>query len=399
MPGETIPTLRQELLDRQGEIDLDRNKMYCFDSEPFQFLACVQADIKFPEEDFEVFSAGWSRAVREQDRMLEHISSLKPRLSLNNIRSRMFPMTRSLTEMIAAMQNQIRKAEETQVKAKLVESEASELEREMQSLCLKIQEKKDAKRKMEATVDQLNNIIGEFEIEQEEVLRVAATFGFFLKDLSMFPCNDDDLGNFLDKAIQQECEKKPELRDEDLIKRLKKSKMFYDEEKAVIELAVKEFGNMTGFTPEQVEEVQEDLFKMKHFGKSLFTTFSKVNSGSETNWEQKKLVYNGRGFKSKEVCVNPGKAVEVRRVRMARGQQEHEEPRGEANGQHEQEEPRGEANGQHVQEEPRGEDKKAKENRERTERCERREKMRATSQLWRFDNEESDDEEDILTVV
>ena len=114
MPGETIPKLRQELIDREVEMELDRTKMYCFDSEPFQFLACVQAGIKFPDEDFEVFSAGWSRAVREQDRMFEHIGSLKPRLSLDNIRRQVLPMTCSLTAMGVAMQNKIREVREAE---------------------------------------------------------------------------------------------------------------------------------------------------------------------------------------------------------------------------------------------------------------------------------------------
>ena len=126
MPGETIPKLRQELIDRKVEMELDRSKMYCFDSEPFQFLACVQAGIKFPDEDFEVFSAGWSKAVREQDRMFEHIGSLKPRLSLENIRRQVLPMTCSLTEMGVAMQEKIREVKEAEVKAKLAESQAAQ---------------------------------------------------------------------------------------------------------------------------------------------------------------------------------------------------------------------------------------------------------------------------------
>ena len=38
MPGETIPMLRQELIDREVGIELDRSKMYFFDNEPFQVL-------------------------------------------------------------------------------------------------------------------------------------------------------------------------------------------------------------------------------------------------------------------------------------------------------------------------------------------------------------------------
>ena len=276
----------------------------------FQFLACIQAGIKFPEEDFEVFSAGWSRAVREQDRMFEHISKLKPRLSLGYICSRVFPLTSSLTEIGAALQDKMREVKEVEVKAKLVESEAAQLEMEMESLRKKIKEKKEVKSKMETAADELNNFVKEFEIEQEEVLRVGATYRSFLKDSAMLPYNEDNLGDYLDKTIQQEYEKPSDLRDEDLISRLKKWKMFYEEEKIVMEMAVREFGNTN--TPEQMEEVQEDLFKMKHFGRSLYTTLSKLERESR----EKKLVHSGRNCKSKESsAVADDKDVQVRKMR------------------------------------------------------------------------------------
>ena len=403
MPGETIPTLRQELIDREVAIELNRNKMYCFDNEPFQYLMCVHSGIKFPDEDFEVFSAGWSRAVREQDRMLEHISNLRPRLSLENIRSQVFLLTSCLTEIGAALQDKMREVKEAEVIAKLAESEASHLEMEMESLCRKIKGKLEVKYKMEAAVDELNNFVKEFEIEEEEVLRVGATCRSFLKDSAIVPYNDDDLGDYLDETIQQEYEKQSGLRDEDLISRLKKSKMFYEEEKTVIEMALREFGNRKGFTREQMEEVGEDLFKMKHFGQSLHTTFSNVDRESkEADCKQKKLVHSGRGWKSKEsAAAADGKDVQVRRVRMAKGQQEEqrrEAQKAAVEAQKATEEAKEAAEETNEAKEAAGE---ATENRdERSERRERREMERSQYELrskWRFDIKE--DEDDVLTIV
>ena len=36
-PGDTLPALRKELIDRDVDIELDRSNMYCFDSEAFRF--------------------------------------------------------------------------------------------------------------------------------------------------------------------------------------------------------------------------------------------------------------------------------------------------------------------------------------------------------------------------
>ena len=83
----------------------------------------------------------------------------------------------------------------------------------------KINEKKDAKSRMEAAVNAMINLVNEFETEQKEVLKVTVNYGSFLKDAAMIPYNDA-LGDYLDMTIKQEEEKQPLLRDQDLINRL-----------------------------------------------------------------------------------------------------------------------------------------------------------------------------------
>ena len=41
------------------DIELDKSNCFCFDSEAFRFLACIQVGVEFPEEDVEVFSSSW----------------------------------------------------------------------------------------------------------------------------------------------------------------------------------------------------------------------------------------------------------------------------------------------------------------------------------------------------
>jgi len=428
-PGDTLPSLRKELIDRDVDIELDRSNMYCFDSEAFRFLACIQAGVEFPEEDFEVFSSSWTRAVKEKTRMFEHIKTLKPHrvcntLSMNDARTKVVAMSRPLAEMSVAMQKNIREAKEAQVKAQLADSEAVDFEKQLHvdgvdleykqlgfprtvcthsdcieyiaagrdnvkqvnyrqhchphcglsgvptetvgdsrlqrctamagtnscTLCshsynqhmhrtydlvtvkrsfisvevqMKIKEKKDAKGRMEAAVAEMTNLVKEFETEQKEVLRVSATYGSFLKDAAMIPYNDA-LGDYLDMTIKQEEEKQPRLRDQDLINRLHKSKRAYEEEKAVIENALRQSGNRTGFrfTPEQIEQLQKDLFKMKHFGGSLRSIFYNIDRGNRASYEQKKVVYDTMGWRSRALeFVNPIKDLVVRGVNLVSGSQ------------------------------------------------------------------------------
>ena len=322
MPGTTLPTLRQQLMELGVEIKLERDKIYCFDNEPLQFLACVKAGILFSDEDFEVFSSSWSRAVREQDRLLEHIGRLEPHrvrstLSLIKTQNQAVPLACCFSEMSQAIQGKNREAKEVQV-------EAANLEREVQNLRMMIRERLDAKSKVEAEVDELNDLAKEFELEQEELLTAGVTFQAFLKGSSMIPSSGDVLGDFLDKTIQQEYKKPSGNRDTELIDKLRKTKMFYEEPKAVTEMALKEFGDRRGFTPEQLEEVEEELVKMKHFGQAINNSLSGNKGQSAARWEQMRLFYNGRGSKGEPIEVEGdfGPAVEVRRVRMAKGKEE-----------------------------------------------------------------------------
>ena len=431
-PGDTLPALRKELIDRNVDIELDRSNMYCFDSEAFRFLACIKAGVIFPDEDVEVFSSSWTRAVKETTRMIDHIKTLRPHgvcntLSMNDARSKVVAMSRPMAEMSVAIQKNIREAKEAQVKAQLADSEAVDFEKQLHvdgvdleykqlgyprtvcthSDCIeyiaagrdnvkqvnykqqchrhcnltgvptetvgdsrlqrceamsqsdyncfycshsyklhmhrtydlvtvkrsfisvevqeKIKEKKDAKSRMEAAVNELINLVNEFEAEQKVVLRVCVNYGSFLRDAAMIPYNDA-LGDYLDMTIQQEEEKQPALRDQDLINRLQKSKRAYEEEKAVIENALQESGNRSiglRFTPEQIEKLQEELFKMKHFGQSLRNIFWNIDRLNRVTYEQRKVVYNTVGWRSRafELVVNPIKDLVVRGVNLVRGSQ------------------------------------------------------------------------------
>ena len=71
-------------------------------------------------------------------------------------------------------------------------------------------------------------------------------------------------------------------------------------------------------------ERKEELAKMKHFGQAINNSLSDNKGQSAANWEKIRLFYNGRGSKGERIEVEGdfGPAVEVRRVRMAKGKEE-----------------------------------------------------------------------------
>ena len=94
----------------------------------------------------------------------------------------------------------------------------------------KIDEKQDKKAQMEIYLAELNRLLPEFKHEQNEVLRISAKYGSFLKNVAIIPYNDA-LGDYLDMIIDQETQKYKTIRDPNLIASLKKSRKSYEEEK------------------------------------------------------------------------------------------------------------------------------------------------------------------------
>ena len=79
---------------------------------------------------------------------------------------------------------------------------------------------------------------------------------------------------------------------------------------------------LTRFTPKQVEEHQENLFKMKHFGQSLRNIFYSIRKGDRANYEQRKVVYDTAGWRSRAFdFVNPIKDFVVRGIKLVRTSQ------------------------------------------------------------------------------
>jgi hypothetical protein len=138
-----------------------------------------------------------------------------------------------------------------------------------------IMAKSTEKEKKEEFKRQIDVKLSELQEEEKTILQVSAKYGAFLKDNAIIPYNDA-VGDYLDICIKQE-EKKDTctmLRNEELLQRLKNLRAEYEKEKEVLDKAMK---SGTTTTPEQVKQLQQELFDLKHFGKTLKDIFEGIS--------------------------------------------------------------------------------------------------------------------------
>ena len=71
---------------------------------------------------------------------------------------------------------------------------------------------------------------------------------------------------------------------------------------------------------------------MKHFGRSLRNIFYRIDMGNRASYEQRKVVYNNVGWRSRaHEFVNPIKDLVVRGINLVRGSQNNEDKKGSEN--------------------------------------------------------------------
>lgn len=106
-PADTMKTLETVLGENRNiELPLNQQTVYCFDSEAYRYLAAVVNDppIKFEEDDKSNYEKSWQKSMAETKRMLSYINSLKPHettstLNLNHARELVLSLTRPLGQI------------------------------------------------------------------------------------------------------------------------------------------------------------------------------------------------------------------------------------------------------------------------------------------------------------
>lgn len=105
-PGETMPAL-QALLQENPSMNFELNKqtVYCFDSEAYRFLATILNDPPLQvEADYDNAEKSWNKSMAETKRMLAYINSLKPHettrtLDITHARELVLNLTRPLGDI------------------------------------------------------------------------------------------------------------------------------------------------------------------------------------------------------------------------------------------------------------------------------------------------------------
>jgi len=104
-PGETLPALRKLLSDNKDiDIELDKNTIYCIDNESIKFLAAVKNGIEFDEIQRNDYAKSWETSFEETERLFAYTATLTPHfvkntLSLNDARRLILTLSRPIAEV------------------------------------------------------------------------------------------------------------------------------------------------------------------------------------------------------------------------------------------------------------------------------------------------------------
>ncbi len=406
-PGDTLPALNKMLEEKKIGITANPNNYFCFDNEPFRFLACLKNKVEFNDEDIRTYAASWDRAVNETNKLFGHINKIPPHkirntLSMNESRRVIVAMSKPMAEVAKTIQENMQAAKDAMEQINLHARGMTDLENNLKfagvdlvreelpfpmtvcahSKCVenvavgkaniqkvnykqichdhctlsgiptettndarlqgcgcisgttchecghhytyhmhltynlekvskvfisddvqkKIMAKKTEKEQKEEFKRQIDVKLCELQDEEKTILQVSAKYGAFLKDNAIIPYNDA-VGDYLDIVIKHEEDKNEILRNKDLLQRLRKLRAEYEKEKQILDKAMR---SGTTTTPEQIMELQQQLFDLKHFGKTLKDIFEGISiSRSSRSLQfretvapisQRRLQAKGRGY-------------------------------------------------------------------------------------------------------
>ncbi|CAG8667361.1 17610_t:CDS:1, partial [Cetraspora pellucida] len=115
-PGDTLPVLKRQLQELKEnfniEIKICNDIIYCFDNEPFRFLAAKKKGIIFPDDQKRNFASSWKKSSQESVKLLQYITNRTPHkiadtISLNNARQTVIIFREPLAETDRNIQENI----------------------------------------------------------------------------------------------------------------------------------------------------------------------------------------------------------------------------------------------------------------------------------------------------
>nr|XP_054761542.1 uncharacterized protein LOC129267961 [Lytechinus pictus] len=400
-PGDTLPALNEELAKKNVGIQATKNTYFCFDNEPFRFLACIKNGVTFGDGEIATYSSSWDKSVEETQRLLKYIEChLKPHkvketLGMNEARRIIVAMSKPLAEVGNTINHNLDAAKETKAKISHADTEMNSLRKELkfkgydlerkelgyprtvcaapeciryvpvgqtkvqntvyETIChhhcylkgvpvettgnptlagcwamtnqycricthsyqqhmhvtyhIMITEREflsmqsqyqintiqDTKSKKEAFIKEINKKVEELKAEQEIIMATAAKFGSFLKANALITHNDA-VDEYLDMCIKQEKAKPVTLQKEGVLENMSKMKAEYNKQREIIDNAITGGASENLKTAQEVQELQEVLFRLEHFGGTLRKFFEEIS-----------LMHTSKDISFEEVHVPPPK--------------------------------------------------------------------------------------------
>lgn len=133
-PGDTFEPLKRELsCNKEVEIGLFEETVYCFDSESFRYLAAYHQHVDLGDQGD--YNRSWEKSAHESHRLLKYFGNLKPHqvtstVSLNETRHLITELTKPMAEIMQVMndtikvnQDQIKSLREDKLKAQDLEQQ------------------------------------------------------------------------------------------------------------------------------------------------------------------------------------------------------------------------------------------------------------------------------------
>ena len=146
----------------------------------------------------------------------------------------------------------------------------------------KIADVQSEREKMVIYKKELDDKIGEFQKEHDDILQMSAQFGAFLKKNAIIPYNDA-VADYLDFYINEEAQKDDRVRNSFKIEKLRRSKASYEQERTILDKTLSGELKAAGRIPttEEVKGMIDSLFKLKHFGKGIKGVFNSLEKGEK----------------------------------------------------------------------------------------------------------------------
>ncbi len=136
------------------------------------------------------------------------------------------------------------------------------------SVQTQIQSKKDGELEIQKFIQNLDTRIKQYEKEKEIINEASAKFACFLKQNAIAPYNDA-LAAYLDHLIHEEEQKVGAGASNQTLLGLQKTKREYDEQVKILDNAMKQGGDQTRITPDEIKQLEQDLLNLELTGENL----------------------------------------------------------------------------------------------------------------------------------